>query len=162
MKKIYPLVGMSQPQARISSNGGMCPPPTTMVAGMLSNPPTQSSSQQMPPPTVLQPTNGVNGINRSPTRAPEGDAVKAEAPLHSILNGAPQSQSDTNTSGVDHRMSVPVRPPMESNLPARPKSSQNQHLTVPMQNAYHVASLNGFPAMPNGSPYILTCSEWST
>jgi enhancer of polycomb-like protein len=155
LKKMQPPVGMSQPQQRISSNGGMRPPATPVVASMSSNPlPTQSSSPQMPPPPAPQSTNGINGTNRSPSRAPEGEAVKAEPSSNSMPNGTSQSQPDINTTVVDHRMSVPVRPPMEPNSPTRPKSSQNQHLTVPMQNGYHVASMNGFSAMPNGSPYM--------
>jgi len=149
-----PPVGIPQPQPRISSNGGMRPSTTPVVASLSPNlPPTQSSPPQMPPPPVLQPTNGVNGANRSPSRASEGETVKLEAPSNPIANGIPQNQPDTSAQVVDHRVSIPVRLPLESNSPVRPKSSQNQHLTVPMHNGYHVASMNGFPAMPNGSPY---------
>jgi enhancer of polycomb-like protein len=109
-KKMPPPVGIPQPQPRISSNGGMRPSTTPVVASMSSNPPpTQSSPPQMPPPPVLQPTNGVNGVNRSPSRASEGETVKLEAPSNPMTNGTPQNQSDTNSQVVDHRVSVPVR-----------------------------------------------------
>ena len=153
LKKMPPPVGIPQPQPRISSNGGMRPSPSPVVASISSNPASTQLSPQMPHPPVLQPTNGVNGANRSLSRAPEGEAVKLEAPSNLMPNGISQNQPDSNAQVVDHRVSVPIRLPLESNSPVRPKSSQNQHLTVPMHNGYHVASMNGFPAMPNGSPY---------
>jgi enhancer of polycomb-like protein len=154
MKKMQPP-GMSQPQQRISSNGGMRPPATPLVASMSNPPPSQSSPPQMPPPPpVLQSTNGVNGANRSPSRASDGETVKTDA--ISFPNGTLQNQPDNNvlvnnTSIVDHGMAVSLRSPMEPGSPALPKHS---HLTVPMQNGYHLASTNGFSTMANGSPYI--------
>jgi enhancer of polycomb-like protein len=148
-----PSVGIPQPQPRISSDGGMCPSTSPVVSSMSSNPPpTQLSPPQMPPPPVLQPTNGVNGANCSSSRASEGETVKLEAPSDPMANVTVRNQPDTNAQVVDHRVSVPVQLPLESDSPVRPKSSQNQH-TVPMHNDYHIASMNGFPAMPNGSPY---------
>ena len=69
----------------------------------------------------LQPSYSQQMVSTVLTTVPlvpiEGDAVKVEAPLQSILNGTLQSQSDTNMSGVDHCMTVPVSPPMELRVP---------------------------------------------
>jgi enhancer of polycomb-like protein len=108
IKKMPHPVGIPQPQARISSNGGMRPPAAPVVAS--NQPPTQTSPQQMPPTQQL--INGINGANanRSPSRAPDSEAVKAEALSNPMLNGTPQSQPNTNAPAVDHHISIPVRP----------------------------------------------------
>lgn len=146
MKKMQPPVGVPQPQARISSNGGMRPPTTPVVTSMSpSSVPAQSSPTQMlPPPPVVQ--QSINGVNRSPTR-PEPEVLKLEV----LPNPNTIVPSQNEPAPPVHVISMP--PPADPNSPSRPKSSQNQHLTVSMQNGYHVATMNGFPPQ-NGPQYV--------
>jgi enhancer of polycomb-like protein len=137
-------------QLRISSNGGMRPPATPVVPSIPLS--TQSSPPQVPPPPLVQLTNGINGTNQSPTRVPEGEVVKVETAPTSMPNGTSQSQHETNAPPPTHTVSAAGRMSTETS-PVRPKSSQSTHLTVPIQNGYHIASVNGFSPMPNGAIY---------
>jgi enhancer of polycomb-like protein len=143
MKKIQPPTAAAQ--LRISSNGGMRPPATPVISSIR----TQSSPPH--PPPLTQP-NGINGANQSPSRAPENEVVKVEVVPTLMPNGTLQSQHDANASSLGHSIFVSSRLPSKTS-PVRLKSSQGQHLMVPIQNDYHIASMNGFSALPNGSIY---------
>lgn len=142
MKRMQPPVVVPQQQARISSGGGMRPPTTPIVASMSPNPAhSQSSPPQMlpPPPSTQQLQQPLNGVSaQSPTRS-EAEPVKLEmGPTNPIV---PSQQHEP--APPLHVISMP--PPADMNSPSRPKSSQNHNLTVPMQNGYHAAAMNGYP-----------------
>lgn len=67
------------------------------------------------------------------SHVPETETIKIEASPTTLLNGNAQNQHDTKPSLLTHGGSVSVRPSTESASPDRPKSPQNQHLTVPIQ-----------------------------
>lgn len=140
MKRMQPPAGVPQQQARISSGGGMRPPTTPVVASMSPTMQPQSSPPQVsprPPSAQQQHPQSVNGVpNQSPTR-PDAEAVKLEMSPTPIV----PSQQHEPVPPL-HAMSMP--PPADTNSPGRPKSSQNHHLTVPMQNGYHVPVMNGY------------------
>lgn len=140
------MQSMSQPQPRISSNGGMRQPTTPSISA------TSQSSQTSPPQAVPQPAgqppNGVNGTNHSPSRPQENETPQVETPTNGMMpNGTTPSTSDANLAV--HPAPIPLS--VDSHTPPRPHSSQSQNLTVPMQNGFHVPQANGFTNGQNGS-----------
>ena len=142
MMKMQP---MSQPQPRISSNGGMRPSTTPSISA------TSQSSQTSPTQAVPQPTgqspNGVSGTNLSPSHSQENEAPQGEAPTNGM------TPNDTGPSTSDGNLVVhpaPIPSPVDSHTPPRPQSSQSQNLTMPMQNGFHVTQPNGFTNGQNG------------
>lgn len=138
MKKMQPPVGL--PQMRISSNGGMRPPGAPVVASLPQNMAAPHSSP--PHLNAAQHINGVNTIARSANHLGHPEGGKPEADTNSLTsNGVVQIQSDGTPSSDS------------TNSPVRHKSQEHHH-GVPVPNGYHLTAINGYPAMPNGSPYL--------
>ena len=143
--QVMKMQPMSQPQPRISSNGGMRSSATPSISATSQS--SQTSPQAVPQPTG-QPSNGVNGTNHSPSRSQENETSQGDA----LTNGTIPNGNTSDGNLVVHPSPIPSS--ADSHTPPRPQSSPCQNLTMPMQNGFHVAQSHGFTNGQNGGMQI--------
>ncbi|KDQ53289.1 hypothetical protein JAAARDRAFT_137127 [Jaapia argillacea MUCL 33604] len=142
------------PQMRISSNGGLRPTNHPGMPSVQSNAVPQQSSPPRPPPPQV---NGTNGASPSPIPSSENEVQKPATPVtipvsDSALQPAHTSQVEVVAASPELPASIPLTSsPMRP--PPQPQPQPQPHaITIP--NGFHVPAVNGYPTLPNGSPYM--------